>query len=124
MPLEPNENIEFHEICKKCGPLRTDVELIKKDTVKIDGIAKCVQKMLPKKTIWATIPILLMVGAMAIGAADFKYAQKSEVEEIKRQHERFKSDQTHIKEDIEEIKDSQKTTAEDIRQIKEILMNR
>lgn len=85
---------------------------------------ECINKMLPKKSIWAAIPILIALGVMAIGAADFKYAQNSDVEEIKRQHERFKSDQIYIKKDIKEIKDSQKATAQDIKKIKEILMNR
>lgn len=82
----------------------------------------CLNKMLPKKTIWAAIPILMVLFGVAIGAADFKYAQKSEIEGCKRKQAATKATLDHLSDDMKELKDIvTKGLAESRKDTKEIL---
>ena len=82
----------------------------------------CLNKMLPKKTIWAAIPILMVLFGVAIGAADFKYAQKSEIENCKREQAATKATLDHLSDDMKELKELVQAGQKEVRKdVKEIL---
>ena len=82
----------------------------------------CLNKMLPKKSVWAAIPILVVLFGVAIGAADYKYAQKAELENCKKEQAATKVTLDHLSDDMKELKDIvTKGLAESRKDTKEIL---
>ena len=81
----------------------------------------CLTEKLSKKHLVAVLSIivtvLIIIGTILGVAADSKYAQTAAVEEIKREHEKFKSDSKHVQDDLKEIKISQQETRTDIKEI-------
>jgi len=82
----------------------------------------CLNKLLPKKSVWAAIPIVVLLFGVAIGAADYKYAQKSEIENCKKEQAATKATLDHLADDMKELKNIvTKGLAESRKDTKEIL---
>jgi hypothetical protein len=83
----------------------------------------CIGKLLPKKSVWAAIPIMLVLGAMAIGAADYKYAKQSEIADCRENQSKLDSTVKHMNEDIRDIKASSHETRKDVKEILRYMRN-
>ena len=78
-----------------------------KDKVSFEAFNKlkdCANKKLPKKSVWAAIPILVILFGFAIGAADFKYAHKSEIESCKKNQATTTAVLENLVDDMKELK--------------------
>ena len=82
---------------------------------------------LSKKSIWAAIPTLIIIFGIGIGAADYKYAVKDDVESCKRDQAVMKESLDNMSQDIQELKNivtkGQNNTQKDVREIKDMLIN-
>ena len=76
-----------------------------------EKVKKCAGEKVPKKAVWVLIPILFLAGGIMVAAADFKYAQKSDVSECQQKQIETQTIVSHMREDLKEIKEAVRDVA-------------